>query len=193
MLHNLKDYKIILASKSPRRQELLSQLGLQFETFTISGIDETYPPGLSAEEVPCYLAELKGNAYLKELTGNSLIITADTLVILDNEILGKPKDRASAIGMLQKLSGKTHQVITGVCISSRSKRISFYTETKVRFAQISEEDIEFYVDNFHPYDKAGAYGIQEWIGCVAVEGIEGSFYNVMGLPVHQLYKELTSF
>lgn len=193
MLDNLREYKILLASKSPRRRELLSQLRLPFTVISIGGIDETYPDTIPTEDIPAYLADLKADAYLKNITDNELLITADTLVILNNRVLGKPKNHDEAVEMLTHLSGKTHKVITGVCISSRKKRTTFSTETIVKFAELSQEDIEYYVENFLPFDKAGAYGIQEWIGCVAVKGIDGSFYNVMGLPVHQLYKELKAF
>lgn len=148
---------------------------------------------MPAHQIPQYLSNLKSDAFMKNMRDNELIITADTLVILDGSVLGKPKDHDEAVSMLRRLSGKTHQVITGVTISTLEKRTTFSTETKVKFAELSDSDIEYYVDNFLPYDKAGAYGIQEWIGCVAVEAIEGSFYNVMGLPVHQLIKELRAF
>lgn len=193
MFENLQKYDILLASKSPRRRELLTQLRLPFKVVTIGGIDESYPESLPAEEVPLYLANLKADAYLKMLRDNELIITADTLVILENRIMGKPAGREEAIKMLTALSGKTHHVVSGVSLTSRERRTSFTVKTDVTFAALTPEEIEYYVDNFLPFDKAGAYGIQEWIGCVAVEKIEGSFYNVMGLPVHQLYKELERF
>lgn len=193
MLDHLRDYKILLASKSPRRRELLQQLRIPFHVTTIGGIDESYPEDIPTDEIPAYLAEKKAGAYLQNFRENELIITADTLVILDNEVLGKPKDYEDAVAMLKKLSGKTHKVITGVCIATRLKKTTFSSVTKVKFADLSDEVIDYYIENFLPYDKAGAYGIQEWIGCVAVESIEGSFYNVMGLPVHQLYKELRNF
>lgn len=193
MFENLQKYDILLASKSPRRRELLTQLRLPFKVVTIGGIDESYPESLPAEEVPLYLANLKADAYLKMLRDNELIITADTLVILENRIMGKPAGREEAIEMLTALSGKTHHVVSGVSLTSRERRTSFTVKTDVTFAALTPEEIEYYVDNFLPFDKAGAYGIQEWIGCVAVEKIEGSFYNVMGLPVHQLYKELERF
>lgn len=193
MFENLKKYDILLASKSPRRRELLTQLRLPFKVVTIGGIDESYPESLPAEEVPLYLANLKADAYLKMLRDNELIITADTLVILGNRIMGKPADSLEAIGMLTALSGKTHHVVSGVSLTTRDRRTSFTVKTDVTFAPLTPEEIEYYVDNFLPFDKAGAYGIQEWIGCVAVEKIDGSFYNVMGLPVHQLYKELERF
>lgn len=193
MLNNLSKYRILLASKSPRRRELLSQLRIPFNVITIGGIDETYPEDLAADDIPQYIANKKADAYSQYIKGNELIITADTLVILDGKVLGKPKDQKAAVEMLEKLSGKTHKVITGVSISTAQKRTTFSTVTEVKFANLEKSDIIYYVDNFLPFDKAGGYGIQEWIGCVAVEGIVGSFYNVMGLPVHQLYKELTIF
>lgn len=193
MLDNLRDYKILLASKSPRRRELLQMLRIPFHVITLGGIDESYPDDIATDDIPAYLAEKKGAAYLQNFHDNELIITADTLVILEDEVLGKPKDYDRAVEMLKKLSGKTHKVITGVSITSKLKRTTFSSITKVKFAELSDDIIDYYVENYLPYDKAGAYGIQEWIGCVAVESIDGSFYNVMGLPVHQLYKELRSF
>ncbi len=193
MLENLNKYHIHLASKSPRRRELLSQLRLNFNIITIGGIKEEYPADLPAHEVPEYLSNLKADAYLPHLKDDDMIITADTVVILDGKIYGKPKDAAGAAKMLQELSGRTHTVVSGVTVLTAGKRVSFSDTTEVRFAPISREDIDYYVNNFSPLDKAGAYGIQEWIGCVAVAGINGSFYNVMGLPVHRLYKVLETF
>lgn len=193
MLDNLKDYKILLASKSPRRRELLSMLRIPFKVVTIGGIAENYPATLPPEEIPQFLSNLKADAYLKNLRGDELIITADTLVILNDKVLGKPRDYHAAVEMLEELSGKTHKVVTGVSISTHRKRTSFSTVTEVRFSDIARSDIEYYVENFLPYDKAGGYGIQEWIGGIAVEAINGSFYNVMGLPVHQLFHELKNF
>lgn len=193
MYENLKDYNILLASKSPRRRELLQQLRLPFSVVSLGGIDETYPETLPAKEIPQYLSNLKADAFIKNVNGNELIITADTLVISGDAVLGKPKGHDEAVKMLRHLSGRTHSVITGVTIATLEKRVSFSVETKVKFAEVSDADIEYYVENFMPYDKAGAYGIQEWIGCVAVEAINGSYYNVMGLPVHRLYKELQAF
>lgn len=183
----------MLASKSPRRRELLSQLRVPFSVISIGGIDESYPDTMPAEEIPPYLANIKADAYMKTMTEQEMVITADTLVILDDKVLGKPKNHEEAVEMLTALSGKTHKVVTGVCISTHRRRTTFSTVTEVTFAELSAEDIEYYIENFLPYDKAGAYGIQEWIGCVAVESIHGSYYNVMGLPVHQLYKELRNF
>ena len=193
MLDNLHKYKILLASKSPRRRELLEQLRVPFSTVTIRGIDESYPEDMRPIEVPEYLANHKADAYKRVLKSNELIITADTLVINDDKIFGKPESTEKAVETLMELSGKTHLVVTGVCVLTASTRRSFSTVTEVRFAKITREEAEYYVSNFHPLDKAGAYGIQEWIGCVAVESINGSFYNVMGLPVHQLYQTLKEF
>ena len=193
MLDNLHKYKILLASKSPRRRELLEQLRVPFSTVTIRGIDESYPEDMRPIEVPEYLANHKADAYKRVLKSNELIITADTLVINDDKIFGKPESTEKAVETLMELSGKTHLVVTGVCVLTASTRRSFSTVTEGRFAKITREEAEYYVCNFHPLDKAGAYGIQEWIGCVAVESINGSFYNVMGLPVHQLYQTLKEF
>lgn len=193
LLPNLNKYHIILASKSPRRRELLQMLRIPFTTVTMSDISEEYPEEMPPEEVPQYLSEVKADAYLRKSCDNELVITADTLVICDNRIMGKPKDVEEAIQMLLFLSDKTHHVVTGVTIATKNQRTSFTTVTEVRFATVTEEEARFYVDNFRPLDKAGAYGIQEWIGAIAVEYINGSFYNVMGLPVHRLYKELKLF
>ncbi len=193
MLSNLNKYVIILGSNSPRRKELLSGLGIEFQVKPIPGIDESYPASLRAEDIPLYIAEKKAGAYLASLAENELLITADTIVWLDNSVLGKPSNREDAVSMLRKLSGKTHQVITGVCLVTQNKTVTFSVVSTVRFASLLDEDIYYYVDHYHPYDKAGAYGIQEWIGYVAVEGIEGSFYNVMGLPVQRVYQELLKF
>ena len=190
MLENLSKYKILLASKSPRRQELLKSLRIKYNCISLSGLDESYPQSLEAEEVPEFLANKKADGYSSVIQGNELLITADTLVILEDRILGKPKNHSEAVAMLNALSGKIHKVVTGVCISTKSQRKSFSVITEVKFAEISESDINYYVNTFTPFDKAGAYGIQEWIGCVAVEWIRGSYYNVMGLPVHRLYEEL---
>ncbi len=193
MLTNLKDYKVFLASKSPRRRELLQMLRIPFNVISIGGIDESFPDTVPLLEVPQYISSKKADAYQDRLLENEMIITADTMVICENEIMGKPKDGKEAIAMLLKLSGKKHQVATGVTISTLKHRTSFTTVTDVSFAEITKEEAEFYVDNYQPLDKAGAYGIQEWIGAVAVSGINGSYYNVMGLPVHRLYQELKLF
>lgn len=193
MLTNLKDYKVFLASKSPRRRELLQMLRIPFNVISIGGIDESFPDTVPLLEVPQYISSKKADAYQDRLLENEMIITADTMVICENEIMGKPQDGKEAIAMLLKLSGKKHQVATGVTISTLKHRTSFTTVTDVSFAEITKEEAEFYVDNYQPLDKAGAYGIQEWIGAVAVSGINGSYYNVMGLPVHRLYQELKLF
>jgi septum formation protein len=164
-----------------------------FKHISLVGINESYPDTLPATDVPLYISNKKADAYKSLLKDDELIITADTLVILGDKIMGKPKDGEDAVKMLMELAGKTHQVITAVCIMTKDKRSSFKTTTDVTFAELTRAEVEFYVENFQPLDKAGAYGIQEWIGCVAVKGINGSFYNVMGLPVHQLYNELKKF
>ena len=193
MFDNLKEKNIILASKSPRRRELLKELGLDFEIISIDGVEEKYPENLETKKIAEFLSNLKADAYLSVLNNNDLIITADTIVVCDNKVLGKPNDSDCAINMLMSLSGKTHEVITGVTILTADKRTSFSVSTDVEFANITREEAEYYVDKYSPFDKAGAYGIQEGIGYVAVKSINGSFYNVMGLPLHRLYQELKSF
>lgn len=190
MLDNLKKYKVILASGSPRRRELLSGLGINYEVKILPDIDESYPDTLKGEKIPLYIAREKADAYKSLIQPDELIITADTIVWLDNSVLGKPQNASHAIEMLHRLSGKTHQVITGVCLTTKDFQRSFTTITEVTFATLTEEEIEYYVTNYHPLDKAGAYGIQEWIGFVGVESIRGSYFNVMGLPVQRLYREL---
>jgi len=190
MLSNLTKYNLILASQSPRRQELLRGLNIPFSVQAID-VEENYPAGIPVEEIPRYLAEKKADAY--SLDENTMLITADTIVCLDNKVLEKPRDKADAVRMLSELSGKTHEVITGVCIRTRAKCKTFSEISRVRFAELSAEEIEFYVENYRPYDKAGAYGIQEWIGYIGVEHIEGSFYNIMGLPIQRLYVELKNW
>ena len=168
-------------------------LHIPFTVVTIEGIDESYPEGLEAEKVSEYISNKKADEFLKRIGADELIITADTVVICEGKILGKPKDKEDAVKMLQFLSGKTHKVTTGVTIATKEKRVSFSSESLVTFADLTEGEIRYYVDTFHPFDKAGAYGIQEWIGAVAVAKIDGSFYNVMGLPVHRLYQALKDF
>lgn len=187
MLSHLHKYKIILASQSPRRQELMQGLNIPFEVQTID-VEENYPEELSGAAIPEYLAGIKAGAY--GLDESTMIITADTIVWIDGEVLGKPHDKKEAQLMLNTLSGKIHEVITGVCIKTATKQQIFSVSSKVRFAELTSEEIDFYIDRFQPYDKAGAYGIQEWIGYIAVEYIEGSFYNIMGLPIQRLYSEL---
>lgn len=190
MLDNLKEYHIILASNSPRRRELLAGLGLDFEVRTLPGIDESYPDSLEGSHIPLYIARKKAEAYRTYLHKDELMITADTIVWLDRRVLGKPRDEAEAVQMLRDMSGRTHEVYTGVCLTTSARQRSFTVGTRVRFAQLCDEEIQYYVSHFHPLDKAGAYGVQEWIGYVGVEYIEGSYYNVMGLPMQRLYQEL---
>lgn len=192
-LENLNQYTIYLASKSPRRREILEMLRLPFKIITLEGLDESYPSDLPPHDVPLFISEKKAQAYLSRLSDDALIITADTLVLCDGKIIGKPKDSEDAKRILKFLSGKTHEVATGVTISSKNKKKSFVSVSEVTFAPLSEDEIDYYVHTYHPFDKAGAYGIQEWIGAVAVSSFKGSFYNVMGLPVHSLYQELKNF
>lgn len=189
---------IILASNSPRRKELLGGLDIEFRTWVIPGIDESYPETMNAEEVPEHIAQKKAIPYFNdehigEINDEDIVLTADTVVILDNEVLGKPKDENAAQLMLRKLSGKTHHVITGVCLRTKTKTRHFSVKTDVTFAHLTDEQIEYYVTNYHPLDKAGSYGIQEWIGYVGVTRLEGSYFNVMGLPVQRIYEELKAF
>lgn len=193
MLSNLKKYHIILASKSPRRQELLRGMGVDFEIL-IKETPEDYPSDLPLDEVPKYLSLQKSLAFKDdELPADYLLITSDTVVICEGEILGKPKDRKDAARMLELLSGKTHHVVTGVTVRSAMKTESFAVRSNVTFAQLDCEEIDYYIEHCKPYDKAGAYGIQEWIGYVGISGLEGSFYNVMGLPTRKLYQCLKGF
>ena len=193
MLSNLNKYHIILASKSPRRQELLRGMGVDFTIMT-KETDESFPPEMSLDEVPKYLSLQKSLAFTdEELPADYLLITSDTVVICEGEILGKPKDREDAARMLQLLSGKTHHVVTGVTMRSAEKTESFAVRSNVTFAQLDEEEIDYYIEHCKPFDKAGAYGIQEWIGYVGISGLEGSFYNVMGLPTRRLYQCLKGF
>lgn len=191
-LDNIDHYNIILASKSPRRQHMLKDLGLNFEIQT-KETEETYPSDMEVEQIPIYLAEQKALAFKNEIKDNELIITADTIVAKDEEVLGKPSDRQHAEEMLYKLSGRSHRVISGVSLYTKEKMVSFNCITNVFFKSLTEEEINYYLDTYKPFDKAGAYGIQEWIGYIGVERVEGSFYNVVGLPIQQLYKHLTEF
>lgn len=193
MLDNLKKYHIILASNSPRRKGLLEGLDLDFEVRVLPGIKETYPDTLHVAEIPQYIALEKAKAYEGQLEDNDLIITADTVVILDDEVMGKPVDEADACRMLRLLSGRTHQVITGVCLMTKRLQRNFTVSTDVTFSEISDEEISYYVKTYEPMDKAGAYGIQEWIGHIAVCNLNGSYFNVMGFPVQRIYKELKTF
>ena len=184
--------KIILASQSPRRHFLLKELGFDFEIVS-KDIPEDFPADLKREEIPLYLCQLKAKAFESELLSDSLLITADTIVWINDRVLNKPKDKNDAIKMLQMLSGAMHEVITAVCLKTKEKAITFFDLTQVYFKKLSMEEIEFYIDNFQPYDKAGAYGAQEWIGYVGIEKIEGSYFNVMGLPIQKLYEKLNQF
>jgi len=179
---------LILGSKSPRRQELLGGLNIPFEVRT-KETDESYPASLPSHEVPEYIAKLKAAAFA-DLSAEDTLVTADTVVIVGDEILGKPHTREEAITMLRKLQNRTHQVVTGVCIRHGEKQISFSDETIVHFTALTDDEIAYYIDNYRPYDKAGAYGVQEWIGYVAVDSMEGSYFNVMGLPIHKVYQAL---
>lgn len=191
-INNLEQYRIILASGSPRRQELLKELGIPFE-IVIKDFDESYPSDLSGAEIARFLAHSKAKQLEKKISENEIVITADTIVWCNNKLLGKPSDYNNAIYMLNEISGNTHEVITGVCLYSLCKEKIFSVSTKVTFEPLSEEEIRYYVNKFKPYDKAGAYGIQEWIGLAACSHIEGSYPNVVGLPVQSLYKELQIF
>ena len=184
-------YKLILASNSPRRKELLAGLGVPFEVRVLQDIDEHYPENLPVNEVARYIAKEKADAYRRIVAADELIITADTVVIVGDEILGKPMDEADAVRMLRLLSGRTHQVMTGVCLLTAEKERCFDVTTDVTFKTLTDEEIHYYVNRYRPFDKAGAYGIQEWIGYIGVTGLNGSYYNVMGLPVQRIYQELT--
>ena len=190
ILDNLKKYSIILASNSPRRRELLSGLGVDYVVRTMPGIDESYPDTLQGEEIPQFISGKKADAYRDSMRPDELLITADTIVWLDGEVLGKPADRDEAIAMLRKLSGVAHQVITGVTLTTIGWQKQFAVSSEVRFVKLTDEEIAYYVDTYKPMDKAGAYGVQEWIGFIGVEYISGSYFNVMGLPIQRLYSEL---
>lgn len=180
--------KIILASNSPRRKELLGGLDIPFEVITINGLDESFSEDLKGEEIPLFLSEKKSEAYSEFwIKPETIVITADTIVWMNDKVLGKPKNREEALEMLRSMSGKSHYVYTGVCVRSAEKKVSFVCSSEVRFANLDETEIEYYVDKYQPYDKAGSYGVQEWIGYIGVEHINGSFYNIMGLPIQRLY------
>ncbi|HRN40787.1 MAG TPA: Maf family nucleotide pyrophosphatase [Vicingus sp.] len=183
---------IVLASKSPRRQQLLKDLGLNFAV-VIKEVEEVYPYNLKKQEVALYLSKLKADAFLPDLKENQLVITSDTIVCLDDKIIGKPKDRDDAFNMLSDLSGKMHEVVTAVTLTSIEKQVSFYVTTQVYFKTLSNFEIDYYINHYKPFDKAGSYGIQEWIGYIGIEKIVGSYFNVMGLPVKELYDELERF
>ena len=190
LLNKLIDFNVELASNSPRRKELLADLGINFEVRTIKGIDESYPAQLPVLDIAQYISRKKALVYQRDMSPQDIIITADTVVILGDEVLGKPHSCEEACAMLRQLSGKTHKVVTGVTIVMQGHTSSFSAVTDVEFAPLNDQVINYYVDHYRPLDKAGAYGIQEWIGCVGVRHINGSFYNVMGLPLHRLYTEL---
>ena len=186
-----KGYKIILASNSPRRKELLTGIDVQFEVRVIQDIDESYPADLPTKDIAGYISHKKAAVYQQQMAPDELIITADTIVVLGNEVMGKPHDEADARRMLRELSGQTHQVITGVTLTTIQKQVTFSVETDVTFKQLSDSEIDYYVSHYKPFDKAGAYGIQEWIGHIGVTGLQGSYFNVMGLPVQRIYEVLS--
>lgn len=198
MLEDLKKYSVVLASNSPRRKELLSGLGVNFSVKTLPDVDESFPDTLKGEEIPLFIARKKADAYkmlFSSVTSNEveeplLVITADTIVWIEDEVLGKPANATEARVMLSKLSGKKHQVITGVCLTTALWQKSFAAVSEVQFSSLTEEEVDYYIQNYCPYDKAGAYGVQEWIGFIGVESIQGSYFNVMGLPIQRLYREL---
>ena len=194
MLDNLSKFNIVLASNSPRRKELLQRLGLTFKVRTLFGVDESYPETLRGEEIACFISRKKAAAYATSMADDDLLITADTIVCTDDgQVLGKPSDATDAARMLHLLSGCTHQVITGVNIVTKDRTENFAVTSTVKFAALTEDEIKYYIDHYLPYDKAGAYGIQDWIGLIAVEEIRGSYFNVMGLPVQRLYTRLKTF
>jgi len=190
---HIKGFRVFLGSRSPRRKQLLEGLGLDFEIWVKEEQEELYPEGLMPREIAEYLARGKARPYRNDLKKGDLLITADTIVCYKNMILGKPESKEDAVEFLNRLSGRKHEVITGVCISSPDECYCFYSETLVTFANLDNDEISYYIDNYAPFDKAGAYGIQEWIGYIGVERIEGSYFNVMGLPVQRLYAELKKF
>ena len=183
-------YKIILASNSPRRKELLEGIDIPFEVRIIDGIDESYPDTLPTKDIAEYISKKKAVAYRQTMASDELVITADTIVVLGSQVMGKPHNTDEACSMLRQLSGKTHQVITGVTLTAMERQVSFSVETDVTFKVLSDEEIEYYVSHYRPFDKAGAYGIQEWIGHIGVTGMSGSYFNVMGLPVQRIYEAL---
>lgn len=189
LLENLKDYEVVLMSQSPRRRELLNELGLDFK-LAHSDADETYPDNLEGKDIAMYLSEIKADSYKPFMKDNTLVIAADTIVYLNEKVLGKPSSEAEAISMLEELSGRQHEVITGMTVLTKNKKDVFYDSSIVEFAELSNDEIKYYVEKYKPLDKAGAYGVQEWIGMIGVEKIQGSYYNIMGLPVHRLYRVL---
>ena len=190
---NIIDYKVLLASNSPRREELLRGIDIEFEIKVLPDIDESYPSSMPVEEVAEFVAQKKAISYTDNLKEKELLITADTVVILDKTIFGKPDNREEAIKMLCALSGKTHKVISGVCLASTDKQVSFSVTSEVDFEELTIDEIEYYIDHYSPYDKAGSYGIQEWIGFIGVKHLSGSYFNIMGLPIQRLYREMKNF
>ena len=193
IFNKFADKKIILASQSPRRHNLLTGIGLDFDIITSLETDESFSDSMNVDEVPVYLAKKKAKTYENFIDEKTILITADTIVSLNGKILNKPKDRSDAENMLKLLSGNSHIVITGVCIKSKQKEICFNAHTTVYFNDLTKDEIDFYIEKYKPFDKAGAYGIQEWIGYIAIKKIEGSYFNVMGLPIQKLYEELSKF
>lgn len=194
LLHErLRPFRLLLASQSPRRRELLTGSGIPYELAPKYDCEEHYPAALPPEEVPAYLSQLKSAAYPAPLAPSEILLTADTVVVLDSTVLGKPRDRADAVAMLGRLAGARHTVVTGVTLRSADRRRTFTARSDVWFRPLADEEIAYYVDTFRPFDKAGSYGIQEWIGYAAIERIDGSFYNVMGLPIQKVYVELERF
>lgn len=191
MLNNLDKYDVVLGSNSPRRRELLNDMGVTFRVEAIKGIDESYPANLPVEEIPVYLSRVKAQGH--PLPPHELLITADTVVVLDDTVLGKPQGEDDARRMLRALSGRAHRVISGVCVTTVERSESFADTSIVRFAELTDEEIDYYIEYYRPLDKAGAYGIQEWIGNIGILGINGDFYNVMGLPTRKLYQVLKTF
>lgn len=189
---DLKGHKLVLASQSPRRRELLKGLDVEFSTCSVDA-DESFPADLKGADAVQYICKAKADAYRPQLNDNTIAITADTVVILDDKIIGKPKSREEAFSMIRSLSGRVHEVITAVCIFSKEKCKEFYASTEVHFSEITDEEIKYYIDKYKPFDKAGSYGVQEWIGYIGIEKIVGSYFNVMGLPVKRLYDELKEF
>lgn len=189
----ISKYKLVLASNSPRRKELIAGIDVPFEIHTLPDVDESYPETLPHEDVPEFLARKKASSYLSELKDDSLLITADTVVLLHDKILGKPSGKTDAKRMLRMLSGQTHRVVTGVCLTVKTRQKSFSVVSEVIFDELTDGEIDYYVEKYNPMDKAGAYGVQEWIGYVAVKHIVGSYYNIMGLPIQRLYRELKEF
>lgn len=188
-----RDYHIILASNSPRRKELLAGIDVNFDVRVIPDIDESYPASLPTKDIAEYISRKKAVVYRQQMAADELIITADTIVVLDSEVMGKPHDEADASRMLRELSGRTHQVITGVTLTTTERQQSFSVETDVTFKSLTDEEINYYIQHYKPFDKAGAYGIQEWIGHIGVTALKGSYFNVMGLPVQRIYEALRQF